>query len=44
MANQNKVQIVWAEKDRHLSDILAKAEASQKLLLEILESSTMSNL
>ena len=44
MVNQNEVQIVWAKKDRHLSDILSKVEAPQKLLLEILESSTMLNL
>ena len=44
MVNQNEVQIVWAKKDRHLSDILSKVEAPQKLLLEVLESSTMLNL
>ena len=44
MVDRNEVQIVWAEKDKQMSDVLTKAGALQKLLLEILESSKMLDL
>ena len=44
MVKQNEVQIVWTKKDKQISDVLTKAGAPQKLLLEILESSKMLNL
>ena len=44
MVDRNEVQIVWTEKDKQMSDILTKAGALQKLLLEILESSKMLDL
>ena len=44
MVDRNEVQIVWTEKDKQMSDVLTKAVALQKLLLEILESSKMLDL
>ena len=44
MVDRNEVQIVWTEKDKQMSDVLTKARALQKLLLEILESSKMLDL
>ena len=44
MVDRNEVQIVWTEKDKQMSDVLTKAGALQKLLLEILESSKMLDL
>ena len=40
----NEAQIVWTEKEKQISDVLTKAEAPQKLSLEILESSQMLDL
>ena len=44
MVDRNEVQIVWTEKEKQMSDVLTKARALQKLLLEILESSKMLDL
>ena len=44
IVKRNEFQIVWTEKDKQISDVLTKAGAPQKLLLEILESSKMLNL
>ena len=44
MVDRNEVQIVWTERDKQMSDVLTKAVALQKLLLEILESSKMLDL
>ena len=44
MVDRNEVQIVWTEKDKQMRDVLTKAVALQKLLLEILESSKMLDL
>ena len=44
MVDRSEVQFVWTEKDKQINDILTKAGAPQKLLLEVLESSKMLNM
>lgn len=45
MVDQNKIQILWTKKEKQISaDVLTKAGAQKKLLLQTLESSKMLDL
>ena len=42
MVDQNEIQILWTKKEKQIStDVLTKAGAQKKLLLQTLESSKM---
>lgn len=45
MVDQNEIQILWTKKEKQISaDVLTKAGAQKKLLLQTLESSKMLDL
>ena len=41
MIDNNQIQVIWAEKDKQISDVLTKSGVLRKSLLNILETGKM---